>query len=204
MKRKGRDRGGKSAVDILEEATHLLRANVSLLGPYYFGSLPFILGLLYFWTDMSTGADAWSHCSEASWGLALLFIWMKTWQSLYARGLIERIRGEASPGWGLRRMMRAAAIQTVIQPWGILILPIAFIIMLPSVLLSGFMFPRSEMPTVIQWITLAIPVTYFIEILRGVVLRAADLVDLVPQVAGLGACCLIILTVSVGRFRKTL
>jgi hypothetical protein len=131
MKRKGRDRGGKSAVDILEEATHLLRANVFLLGPYYFGSLPFILGLLYFWTDMSTGADAWSHCSEASWGLALLFIWMKTWQSFYTRRLIERIRGEASPGWGLRRMMRAAAIQTAIQPWGILILPIAFIIMLP-------------------------------------------------------------------------
>jgi len=131
MKRKSRDRGGKSAVDILEEATHLLRANTSLLAPYYFGSLPFILGLLYFWTDMSTGADAWRHCSEASWGLTLLFIWMKTWQGLYARRLLERIRGEASSGWGLRRMMRAAAIQTAIQPWGLLILPIAFIIMLP-------------------------------------------------------------------------
>ncbi len=131
MKRKNRDRGGKSAVDILEEATHLLRANVLLLAPYYLGSLPFILGLLYFWTDMSTGADAWRRCSEASWGLALLFIWMKTWQSLYADRLLERIRGETSSAWGVRRMMRAAAIQTAIQPWGILILPIAFIVMLP-------------------------------------------------------------------------
>jgi hypothetical protein len=131
MKRKNRDRAGKSAVDILEEATHLLRANVFLLAPYYFGSLPFILGLLYFWTDMSTGADAWRRCSKASWGLTLLFIWMKTWQSLYARRLIERIRGEPSSVWGLGRMMRAAAIQTAIQPWGILILPIAFIVMLP-------------------------------------------------------------------------
>jgi hypothetical protein len=131
MKRKSRDRGGKSAVDILEEATHLLRANVFLLAPYYFGSLPFILGLLYFWTDMSTGADAWRRCSEASWGLTLLFIWMKTWQSLYARRLVERIRGETSSAWGLRRMARAAALQTTIQPWGILILPIAFIVMLP-------------------------------------------------------------------------
>jgi hypothetical protein len=131
MKRKSRDRGGKPAVEILEEATHLLRANASLLAPYYFGSLPFILGLLYFWTDMSTGADAWRRCSEASWGLTLLFIWMKTWQSLYARRLLERIKGEASRDWGLRRMMRAAAIQTTIQPWSILILPIAFIIMLP-------------------------------------------------------------------------
>ena len=71
MKRKNRDRAGKSAVDILEEATHLLRANVFLLAPYYFGSLPFILGLLYFWTDMSTGADAGS-VSKASWGLTLI------------------------------------------------------------------------------------------------------------------------------------
>ena len=131
MKRKGRERGGKSAVDILEEAMHLLRANPFLLAPYYFGSLPFILGLLYFWTDMSTGADAWKHCSEASWGLALLFIWMKAWQSFYARRLLERVRGEPSSAWGLGRMMRAAAIQTAIQPWGLLVLPIAFIVMLP-------------------------------------------------------------------------
>jgi len=131
MKRKNRKREGRSATEILEEATHLLRGNASLLAPYYFGSLPFILGLLYFWTDMSTGADAWRRCSEASWGLSLLFIWMKTWQSLYARRLFERIRGEAFSSWGLRRMMRAAAIQTAIQPWGILSLPIAFIIMLP-------------------------------------------------------------------------
>jgi len=131
MKHKSRDRGGKPAVEILEEATHLLRANPVLLAPYYFGSLPFILGLLYFWTDMSTGADAWGRCSEASWGLTLLFIWMKTWQSLYARRLFERVRGESSPGRGLGRMVRAAAIQAAIQPWGIVILPVAFIVMLP-------------------------------------------------------------------------
>ncbi len=43
----------------------------------------------------------------------------------------------------------------------------AFIIMLPSVLLSGFVFPRSEMPFIIYLLTFGIPVTYFIEILRG-------------------------------------
>jgi hypothetical protein len=131
MKRKGRGRDGKSAVDILEEATHLLCANPFLLAPYYFGSLPFILGLLYFWTDMSTGANAWRHCPQAAWGLTLLFIWMKTWQSVYAHRLLARIRSEASPRWSLRRMMRAASIQTAIQPWSILILPMAFVLMLP-------------------------------------------------------------------------
>jgi hypothetical protein len=131
MKHKSKGRDGKSAVDILEEGVHLLRTNASLLVPYYFGSLPFILGLLYFWTDMSTGADSWRHCAEGSWGLTLLFIWMKTWQSLYTCRLFGRVKGQTSPGWGLRRTLGTAAIQTALQPWSILILPIAFIIMLP-------------------------------------------------------------------------
>src|SRR5262249_36521167 len=78
----------------------------------------------------------------------------------------------------------------------------AFLMMLPSVLLSGFVFPRSEMPGIIYAASFAIPVTYFIEILRGVVLRDADFLDLVPQVIGLSACCGVILVLSVRRFRK--
>ncbi len=80
----------------------------------------------------------------------------------------------------------------------------AFIIMLPSVLLSGFMFPRAQMPLPIYAITFFIPVTYFIEILRGIVLRGADFVDLLPWVVGLTACCVAVLMLSVMRFRKTL
>ncbi|PQO38127.1 ABC transporter permease [Blastopirellula marina] len=80
----------------------------------------------------------------------------------------------------------------------------AFIIMLPSVLLSGFMFPRSEMPLPIYLVTFAIPVTYFIEILRGIVLRAADFFDLIPSVIGLTLCGLAVITGSVMRFQKRL
>jgi len=131
MKRKSKAHDGKSAVDILEEAVNLVRTNASVLVPYYFGSLPFVLGLLYFWMDMSTGADAWRHCSEASWGLSLLFIWMKTWQSLYMRRFLDRLRGEISSSWRLRHLLRAVAIQTAVQPWSILILPITLILMIP-------------------------------------------------------------------------
>lgn len=80
----------------------------------------------------------------------------------------------------------------------------AFVIMLPSVLLSGFVFPRAEMPSPIYALTFAIPVTYFIEILRGIVLRGADFRDLVPWVAGLTACGCVVLALSVARFRKQL
>ena len=80
----------------------------------------------------------------------------------------------------------------------------AFIIMLPSVLLSGFMFPRSQMPGPIYLMTFAIPVTYFLEILRAIVLRGADFWDVLPSVTGLSICTLAILTFSLLRFRKQL
>jgi len=80
----------------------------------------------------------------------------------------------------------------------------AFVIMLPSVLLSGFVFPRSEMPLPIYILTFAIPATYFIDILRGIVLRGADFTDLLAPVLGLVISGLIILTLSVLRFRKRL
>ncbi len=83
-------------------------------------------------------------------------------------------------------------------------LMLAFIVMMPSVLLSGFVFPRSEMPTPIYLVTFAIPVTYFIQILRGIVLRGADLPDLAQPVLGLTVCTIVILSLAVARFRKQL
>ena len=80
----------------------------------------------------------------------------------------------------------------------------AFLIMLPSILLSGFMFPRAEMPLPIYAVSCVLPVTYFVEILRGVVLRGADTIDLLPQTLSLAACCVVILVLSVTRFRKQL
>ncbi len=121
----------RSAIDIIEEAVHALKAHPSGLAAYYVGSLPFVLLLLYFWTDMSRGANAWQHCSEGAWALAFCFVWMKTWQSVYARSLLARIRQERARPWSLRRILRAAALQTAIQPWGIVVLPLAFVFMLP-------------------------------------------------------------------------
>jgi len=80
----------------------------------------------------------------------------------------------------------------------------AFMIMLPSVLLSGFVFPRDQMPLPIYLISFGIPVTYFLEILRGIVLRGADAVDLVPWIGGLAVCTTLILGLSLTRFRKQL
>ncbi len=80
----------------------------------------------------------------------------------------------------------------------------AFIIMLPSILLSGFVFPRAEMPLPIYLVSFALPATYFIEILRGIILRGAGLEDLSGAVVGLSICCIVVLTASIARFRKRL
>jgi ABC-type multidrug transport system permease subunit len=66
------------------------------------------------------------------------------------------------------------------------------------------MFPRAQMPAPIYVLTFAIPVTYFLEILRGVVLRAADFWDLWPHVLGLACCATAVFAISLARFRKQL
>ena len=58
------------------------------------------------------------------------------------------------------------------------------------------------MPLPIYAISFLLPVTYFVEILRGIILRGADLADLLPWVGGLAVCCVAILALSIGRFRK--
>ena len=81
---------------------------------------------------------------------------------------------------------------------------IAFVIMLPSILLSGFLFPQETMPTVIYAVGQLIPVTYFIRILRGIILRGAGFEDLWLDAFILGMMGLFLLGVSTRRFRKTL
>lgn len=80
----------------------------------------------------------------------------------------------------------------------------SFLIMLPSVLLSGFMFPREQMPFLIYLPSNLLPVTWYIQILRGVILRGADFSDLIKPTIALCLCGAGILTISLTRFRKQL
>ena len=73
---------------------------------------------------------------------------------------------------------------------------------LPSLLLSGFFFERSLMPPVMQWVGYLIPLTYFFEILRGIILRGAGLADLWPPIiAMLGLGAFVLLAASI-RFTR--
>lgn len=81
---------------------------------------------------------------------------------------------------------------------------VSFLVILPSVLLSGFFIPRESMPAAIYPVTAVIPVTYFIEILRGIILRGAGWPELWRQSLILLGMGLGILAVATARFQKRL
>jgi ABC-2 type transport system permease protein len=79
-----------------------------------------------------------------------------------------------------------------------------FFVFLPSILLSGFMFPFAGLPEVAQWIAQALPLTHFMRLIRGVMLRGAELGDLLPSVFALCAFTAVMMTVAILKFRKRL
>jgi ABC-2 type transport system permease protein len=79
-----------------------------------------------------------------------------------------------------------------------------FFVFLPSILLSGFMFPFAGMPKIIQWLAEVLPLTHFLRMVRGVMLRGASLVEMWPEVLALLAFMVVMMTAAILRFRKRL
>jgi ABC-2 type transport system permease protein len=79
-----------------------------------------------------------------------------------------------------------------------------FFILLPSILLSGFVFPFDGMPRPAQWIAEILPMTHFMRLIRGVVLRGASLQELSSELVILGVFITVALTFAVMRFHKRL
>lgn len=77
-------------------------------------------------------------------------------------------------------------------------------VFLPSILLSGFMFPFDGMPEVAQRIAELLPLTHFVRLIRGIVLRGADLSELMPEIRALLIFFVVAMTLAVLRFQKRL
>jgi len=75
--------------------------------------------------------------------------------------------------------------------------------LLPNILLSGFMFPREAMPAVAQWIGLALPLTYYLTILRGILLKGIGINHLWHETLILAGFGVVLILISVRRFSKT-
>ena len=75
-------------------------------------------------------------------------------------------------------------------------------LMLPSVLLSGYIFPFESLPLFLKALGSLLPTTYMIRIMRGIILRDATLMDLLPDVAVLGGMCVVMVLAAARSIRK--
>ena len=79
---------------------------------------------------------------------------------------------------------------------------LGFFFLLPNILLSGFMFPREAMPALAQWIGLLLPLTHFLKVLRGIILKDIGFVELWRPTLVLVGLAALFIVLSVRRFSK--
>jgi ABC-2 type transport system permease protein len=80
---------------------------------------------------------------------------------------------------------------------------LSMMLLLPTVFLSGFIFPIDGMPAFFQWLTRVVPANYAVQIVRGIILRGATLAELWEPIAWLSFFTTVIIGIAVMRFKKT-
>jgi len=81
---------------------------------------------------------------------------------------------------------------------------IVWMTLLPSIFLSGFFFPIEAMPTVLQWISYAMPLRYYLVIIRSLMLKGVGVAALTGEVVALAIFGIVLMTIAALRFRKRL
>ena len=81
---------------------------------------------------------------------------------------------------------------------------VAIFIIVPSILLSGFIFPIEAIPAAVRVISYILPFTYFVEIIRGLLIKQTLLVDLLPAYGALLSFVVVFVTASIVKFKRTL
>ena len=132
------------------------------------------------------GADRWARgCSRCRCAAALLDVYLAA---------VLLILANLSLG-----LLISTKAQSQFQA-----MQMTFFVFLPSILLSGFMFPFAGMPKIIQWLAEVLPLTHFLRLIRGVMLRGASLLELWPDVLALIAFTAVMMTAAILRFQKRL
>ncbi|MEO1320716.1 MAG: ABC transporter permease, partial [Pseudomonadota bacterium] len=81
---------------------------------------------------------------------------------------------------------------------------LTFFFFLPSLLLSGFMFPFRGMPAWAQTIGEVLPLTHFLRVVRGVMLKDASLLQLTQPLLAMSAFTVVVMAVAMLRYKRTL
>jgi ABC-2 type transport system permease protein len=80
----------------------------------------------------------------------------------------------------------------------------SFFFFLPSILLSGFMFPFRGMPTWAQYLGEILPLTHFLRIVRGILLKGNGPSDIAPHLVPISLFLIVVLSLGIKRYRQTL
>lgn len=138
-KRRRAHTSGQPAADLLESAVHLLRATpASVLVLHPLGSVPCMLGALYFFAEMSRSAFAAEKLIGWSLALGALYVWMKSWQAIFSARLRALLLREEPPCWSAGRLARLVAGQAALQSIGLIVRPAALLVGLPYVWVATY------------------------------------------------------------------
>ncbi len=130
---------GLASLELVERALHLLRhAPSAAHAAFWCGGVPHALALLFFWSDMSRGAMAETRLAEAALLVALAHLWMRVWQARACAVLTARLHGLAVPAWRPRDFLAEAGLQLRWGVWTWLLLPLAWLAMVPYAALHSF------------------------------------------------------------------
>lgn len=127
------------ALEVIEDAIRLLRSlPASAWLVYAVGAVPFGLGALHFFAEMSQSAFAFRDLPAAALGMALLFGWLKTCQAVFASRLRSRLLATEPEPLGWKGWLKTGLGQAMVQPWGLALLPMSAAVVIPFPWVFGF------------------------------------------------------------------
>jgi hypothetical protein len=122
----------RSALDVLEAATGLLRAARASDHLYYvLGTLPFVWSFVWFWAEMSRSGNAARHLGQSVCSLCAAYVWMRIAQTLFVQRLLLVLR-EDSRTWSLRELGKMAIHAAVIQTSALPVTCFAACLLIPT------------------------------------------------------------------------
>jgi hypothetical protein len=136
---RNRMKSERTALALIEEGLQLLRAApISVYALYAAGTVPFSLALFNFCTEMSYNRNAERECAGSAFTVALAYLWMKGLQAFCCRELGRVYTGNTTRWWKLRAILAIWSRQIAFQPLGLIIKPLAWLLLFPGAYISTF------------------------------------------------------------------
>jgi hypothetical protein len=132
-------RAERTGLVLIEEAVHLLRtAPATVFALYCGGTIPFLLALFSFCTQMSYSRDAEAKCTASALLVATTYCWMKGLEVFSCRELVRAYTGNVEKWWEPKTMLSMWSRQIAFQPLGLFIKPLAWLLIFPVTYVSAF------------------------------------------------------------------